>query len=484
MTDCLMFSREPRVTIVIVNWNKRPYVIKLLDSLRTIEYGNYTIVLVDNASTDDSVAAIKEHELAVTLLENKENLGGTGGFNTGILYALRTLAQDYIWLLDNDAEVLPDTLKMLVAHLECDDSIGIAGSCIMSPEDRDLIVEAGAYVGWKTGTSNPHLRYQRRDSYQGERVIDVDSVAACSALVRDSVARRVGLMDERFFLHWDDIDYCLRIRNAGFRVVALLDAPAFHVAEKGYNPAISYYNFRNSLLFLAKHRTGVSLALSLFNVLGNYLALSVYLRLSGRRNAAANLFSALLDFLGKRFGGAGSRLAPREDPGARDSVQIDFIGRHSRVLVFAVGSFDDVAATIRCLKESGHRGAISIAVSADRAIIYNLPEVDSLITYDLFSSRLSGKLSTAWKIVRGRFDCGITAGDPFVMPYAYFLPKNVYFDRCDGSLRPSGVSRLSLWKAPVAMICGKLLAVFSVLPVVVIGTMLRSSQENHGSLPE
>ena len=103
--------KNPKVAIVTVNWNKRDYVLNLLNSLKHINYDNYNIIVVDNASTDDSVTAIKEHFPNVNLIVNSENLGGTGGFNTGIKYVLEaTDKYKYIWLLDNDAVVEKDTL--------------------------------------------------------------------------------------------------------------------------------------------------------------------------------------------------------------------------------------------------------------------------------------------------------------------------------------------------------------------------------------
>ena len=149
-----------RVTIVIVNWNRKDCVLNLLDSLRSMSTRGNRIVVVDNASTDGSAEAIRNHPLSVTLLENQENLGGTGGFNAGIRYALEYFEQDYLWLLDNDAEVTPDTLAQMVGAMTRNASIGVAGSCILSPEDRAIIVEAGGFVEQRSGTWRPNLRYQ------------------------------------------------------------------------------------------------------------------------------------------------------------------------------------------------------------------------------------------------------------------------------------------------------------------------------------
>jgi hypothetical protein len=393
-------------------------------------------------------------------------------------YAICHLSQEYLWLLDNDAEVLPGTLGELVALMEHDDTIGIIGSCIMSPEDHGLIVEAGAFVGWRSGTSDPHLRYQRIDSYQGARVINVDSVAACSALVRADVVQRVGVMDERFFLHWDDIDFCIRIRDAGFRVVACLDAPVFHGAEKGYSPITLYYDFRNALLFQAKHQHGAGLLISVWNILGNYLSSMIYLFLLGQWKPSTYLFCALRDFMNRRFGRA--PIAPAElgaPASAGELIDRKQLRKFRKVLLFAVGSYDEVTAAVRELKENESSISITIAVAADRAEVYRFPEIDALIRYDLFRSGIRGKLATVMAILRGGFHCGVTAGGPFIVPYAFLLGRNLYFDQRENTFRRSGASLFTLWKVPLTMLLGKFMAATLLAPVVRVCYRLKNSKE-------
>ena len=111
---------NPKVAIVIVTWNKKKYVLDLLNSLGNLNYDNHDIIVVDNASTDDTCQVIREQYTYVDLIENKENLGGTGGFNTGMRYVLEKRGYKYTWLLDNDAVVENDTLIELVRVMEND----------------------------------------------------------------------------------------------------------------------------------------------------------------------------------------------------------------------------------------------------------------------------------------------------------------------------------------------------------------------------
>ena len=137
---------NPKVAIIILNWNKRDDTLKLLRSLEGIDYDNHDTVVVDNASTDGSAETIRKQFPDIDLIINTDNLGGTGGFNSGMRHALTNRNYKYVWLLDNDAEVESSTLRELVDAMEQDETIGIAGSRIIDSDRRDITVEAGAFL--------------------------------------------------------------------------------------------------------------------------------------------------------------------------------------------------------------------------------------------------------------------------------------------------------------------------------------------------
>lgn len=454
-----------RVTIVIVNWNRKDCVLNLLDSLRSMSTRGNRIVVVDNASTDGSAEAIRNHPLSVTLLENQENLGGTGGFNAGIRYALEYFEQDYLWLLDNDAEVTPDTLDQMVGAMMRNASIGVAGSCILSPEDRMVIVEAGGFVEQRSGTWRPNLRYQPYIPLQGQGLVEpVDYVPACSALIRVSVVRQIGLLDERFFLHWDDIDFCARVREAGFRVVSVIDSPAYHGAEKGYSSMTLYYDFRNALLYFGKHASGIDLLRTYMNILGSYLSSLVYLRLMGRATLANYLGEAARDFFAGRFGRAGtSPEALRERSVSKHPVRDNSLSGCTKVVLFAVGSYEEVVAALNSIRALSPQAFLAVAVAADRAEAYRLPGVDRLIVYDLLKDSMVTRLKTAGAILAERFSYGVTVGNGFTVPYAFLLGRNFTFEP-DGALAFSEVSWKGVWKLPTALLLGKLFAALLLIP--------------------
>lgn len=461
---------QPRVSIVIVTWNRRDCVLNMLDSLRTISYRNAHVIVVDNASTDGSPAAIRQHPLQVILLENSENLGGSGGFNAGIKYALTELDQDYIWLLDNDAEVTVDTLESMIRAMERDPSIGMVGSCILSPEDHDLIVEAGGSIDMNKGIWIPHRRYERYEQSCGKGCVeDVDYVPACSALIRSEVFQRIGLLDERFFLHWDDIDFSVRMRRSGMRVVTALDAKVYHGAEKGYSAVTLYYDFRNALLFFSKHYCGVKLIRAAMAILKKYMSSYAYLWLLGKRSSASYLFSGLRHFMSGRYGRASVALADlRLDRSRSRLIHAEKPTEFKKAVVFAVGSFETVVSTVAAIRAISPGCRIVVAAASDRVAAYRISGVDDLLGFNLHCDGMAGKLAIAARFLFGGYDAGVTAGTGFTVPYTFLLRRNFEYHIAENSFSRIGVSCLSLWKIPISMLAGWLMLAWYLLPVLVV----------------
>lgn len=442
----------PSISIVIVTWNKRHDVINLLDSLLPIAGDDIRVIVVDNASTDGSVEAIKKHPLSVTLLENLENLGGTGGFNTGIRYALENFEQDYIWLLDNDAEVKPDTLEKLVSVMEADNSIGIAGSCILDAADRGLIVETGGYVDERTATWKPHLRYQPHSLYSGSSPVDVDYVPACSALVRKDVFDAIGIMDERYFLHWDDVDFGRAATEAGFRVVAVFDSMVHHGTEKGYSNAVLYFDVRNSLLFLAKHLSALKRVLPMFRVCLRSIMAAKMFDVLGEKLLCWYLLQALDNFISGRFGSSpqpSPQLAVMGKPDFGSSV---IIPESKRIVLFAVGAYSDIMAAAGLIRTTNPFARVTLAAPVDRLDAYrSCDKIDNFLGYDLARGGLWGSISFVVEMLKYRFDCAVTAGSGFVVPFAFFVRRHIVVTEEGRSVYDTDVCLKSLWKLPYAV---------------------------------
>ncbi len=443
------------VSIVIVTWNKREDVLNLLDSLQVLDSSNTNIIIVDNASSDGSSEAIRNHFLPVILLENKENLGGTGGFNTGIRYALNNLDQKYIWLLDNDAMVMPDTLENLIAAMETDASIGIAGSCILNPEDRTLIVEAGGYVDKRAATWKPNLRYQPYSKYKSSPPLDVDYVPACSALVRKDLFDAVGILDERYFLHWDDVDFGSTAKEKGFRVVAVLGSMVFHGTEKGYSNTVLYYDVRNSLLFISKHLSVFQRILPMYRVCFRGLLAARLFKTLGEKLLSWYLYQALESFASGRFGAAP---LPPSQVNARVEVAAlspDTMSKCTNVVVFAIGASAEIISTIQLIHSAAPSASITLAAASDRIDSYRSCEaVDRFISYDLARQGIWGCSAFVFKLLRSRFDCAVSAGTGFVVPFTFFVRRHIVIKDEGMRIYKSNACQSSLWKIPIVVSVG------------------------------
>lgn len=270
-------SHFPTVLILIVTWNKQSFVVDLLNSLQRLEYPGekMDVVVVDNASTDDTVEILKSDFPHVHLIENQENVGGTGGFNTGLAYAFAQPEgqYEYLWLLDNDVQVHHKALSELIAILESEQDVAIAGSTMMQLTTPSRINEMGAFVELGRGTLLLNRYQEDVAGLQGKSLqelhessidlsehlkdcrpcMDVDYVAAASLVIRASVAKEAGLWDD-YFIHFDDVEWCLRIARMGHRIVVSARSLIWHLPAEYKVPSwILYYDNRNVLYMLEKH---------------------------------------------------------------------------------------------------------------------------------------------------------------------------------------------------------------------------------------
>jgi hypothetical protein len=245
----------PAVSVIILNWNRFRDTAECLESVFNIRYPNYSVVVVDNGSDDDSATGIEKAFECVQLIRNEENLGYAEGNNVGIRHALASGA-DYIWLLNNDTVVDRDALTAMVDLAERDREIGILGSKIYYYDRPDVLWFAGATIDWKRAIS-AHVGRLEKDTGQYEIEKEVDRVTGCSMLIRRKVLEDVGLFDENFFLYAEEVDLCVRARKKGFRNFYVPKSIVYHKVSvsTGENsvPIFGYYNTRNFLYLIRKN---------------------------------------------------------------------------------------------------------------------------------------------------------------------------------------------------------------------------------------
>jgi GT2 family glycosyltransferase len=273
---------SPSVVIIILNWNGVDDTLDCIESLRQLDYKRCEIVVVDNGSTDGSVPTLRRRFPEVGLIEMNENLGYTGGNNVGLRYALARGA-DYALLLNNDTEVAPDFLRRLVEAAESDPIIGIAGATIYYHERPDVIWSAGGAIDWRRG-STCMVGLNEPDKGQfGTEPRTVDFVTGCVLLVRRGVIEQVGLLDERFFAYYEEGEWCVRARRAGFKVVHVPQAKVWHkipLDARASSTLAHYYMTRNRLLFLKA--TGADWRVWTYVLLAEYLRTLISWTVSAR----------------------------------------------------------------------------------------------------------------------------------------------------------------------------------------------------------
>lgn len=243
-----------KVAVIVLNWNGGAYIVECIESLQKLTYPNYEIIIVDNASIDGSPQLIKEKYPDVTLIQNETNLGFAEGNNVGIRYALGKGA-GYIFLLNNDTIVDEGILGHLVGVAESDSTIGILGPKIYYYERPNEIWFAGGLIDWKTGLSI-HIGKNYLDEGQFDEVKAVDYITGCALFVKAEVCQRVGLMDPRFFLYYEETDWCARTKRAGYKIVFVPQAKVWHrisVTTGGKKSALGYYYYARNKLLLAKN---------------------------------------------------------------------------------------------------------------------------------------------------------------------------------------------------------------------------------------
>lgn len=250
---------KPAVSIIVLNYNSRDDTLDCLRSLEHLTYPNVQVIAVDNGSSDGSVEAISTAYPRVTLIDTGENLGFTGGNNIGIRRALQDGA-DYIMLLNNDTIVAPDMIDLMVDVMERDPHVGVTGPLIYYYDLPDVIWSAGGCIDWKYGTTSM-IGIDEEDKGQfGAMSRLVDFVTGCAILARRDVWEKIGLLDDKFFMYYEETEWCVRVARAGYKIAHVPMAMMWHKISptaRAASPRTFYYMTRNRLLFLSNTRASL-----------------------------------------------------------------------------------------------------------------------------------------------------------------------------------------------------------------------------------
>lgn len=296
---------QPAVSIIVLNYNSRQDTLDCLHSLEQLTYINVDVIVVDNGSTDGTVDAVRAAYPELTVIDTGRNLGFTGGNNVGIQHALAQGA-DYIMLLNNDTIVAPDMVDILIDTMEADPSIGVTGPMIYYYDAPDVIWSAGGRIDWQRGTTSMIGLNEEDKGQYGETPQPVDFVTGCAMLARRDVWEKTGLLDDKFFMYYEETEWCVRAQRAGFRIAFVPSAMMWHkisIEARATSPRTYYYMTRNRLLFLSNTQAGLG---TWFYTLSEYgrtlVSWTLRPKWQDRRHLRGVMLRALRDFSFGRFG--------------------------------------------------------------------------------------------------------------------------------------------------------------------------------------
>lgn len=260
-----------KISIIIVSWNVRK---ELLDCLNSIKENppsfEYEVIIVDNASTDGTSEALQENFPQTRLIVNSKNAGFAAANNIGI----KKSRGEYILLLNPDTIVLPHSLDILINFMDTNKDVGVCGAKLLNTDGSSqesirgiptfrsalhrhtafkyLYIFGGMYKKWA----------MKDNEY--DRQMDVDQVMGAALMTRKSILEQVGPMDEQFFMYYEEVDLCYRIKKAGWRVVYVPESKITHIGgcSSGQIPAGKRIMALTSLMkFFKKYRGPYSAAL-------------------------------------------------------------------------------------------------------------------------------------------------------------------------------------------------------------------------------
>lgn len=285
----------PPVAVIIVAWNQLDKTLACLEAVAAFDYPAFRVLLIDNGSDQPLAEPVMARFPAVEVARLPRNLGFAGGYNTGLR---RALAGDgaFFLLLNNDTLPSPDALSMLVDALNSAADAGLVTAKVFYAAEPDRIWTVGAnlnvFLDLKDGGQG------QLDAGQWDAPRDVDFAPFCAVLGRREMFEQVGLLDEGYFLYYEDMDYCRRARQAGWRIRLQPNARVLHdvSASSGgrHSPMERYWMAQSSGRYFRKHGRGPRMLLIAPFRLASAIKMTARLLVAGKREALRAYWRGLL----------------------------------------------------------------------------------------------------------------------------------------------------------------------------------------------
>lgn len=290
---------QKNTAIILLNWNSYNDTFECLKSLENIKGASFHIFLADNCSTDYSFKRLLEDyehkvfNLPITFIQTGSNLGFAGGNNIAIRQA-HALGYDFFWMLNNDTIVKEDTLTNLLSVISDSDDIAIVGSKILY-FNTNKIWFAGGKVNLYTGDVK-HIGIMEDDKGQYNEIKEVDYITGCSLLFRRNLVMEIGLMNEEYFLYYEETEWNLRARNNRYKIKYVPNSVVYHKVSSSSGgvsniaPYVSYYNIRNSFTMIKRTQSKLNSTFAGINVLVKMVKELIKLIIRRQDNSLERLF--------------------------------------------------------------------------------------------------------------------------------------------------------------------------------------------------
>ena len=246
-----------KLAIVILNWNGQKFLSQFLPALLRFSPDYAEVIVADNASNDDSVPFLKETFPSVRIIQNNDN----GGFSKGYNEALQQIEAEYYCLLNSDIEVTENWIEPVIDLLDNNSEVAVVQPKLLSYNNKEYFEYAGASGGFLDFLGYPFCRGRvfenlEKDNGQHNSAMEVFWATGAAMFVRSNIFHKLNGLDEDFFAHMEEIDFCWRVKSLGFKVMVEPKSVIYHIGG-GTLPKNSarktYLNFRNNLFLLLKN---------------------------------------------------------------------------------------------------------------------------------------------------------------------------------------------------------------------------------------
>ncbi len=285
----MAFIPDPSVAIILVNWNGFDFSVACLESLRKVDFPDFKVILVDNASKNQEGERLKIQFPEIELIQSESNLGFAGGNNLGMKKALFD-GYTHVLLLNNDTEVAPDFLGKMLLKLNSNSNVALVQPMILFHHRPDQIWSAGgkwnSFLGRAITLGDRKLKanYLIKSEF-------LDWATGCCMLIKREALVEVGLLNDSYFTYFEDVDWSLRFVEQGYQISFAAEAEIYHHAgasskskhsEGTLSPKVFYYHVRNQLFLIRSHVGPSSKAFAYGYHLLRFIAWMGYFGIRGR----------------------------------------------------------------------------------------------------------------------------------------------------------------------------------------------------------